>query len=75
MLPTKLNGESPAETNAIMDLLRLFDSLPGKLAWNRQSKLVSFKNLDSARTFKTAAPTWKVQYFDWTKWRPETYRN
>ncbi len=75
MLPTNLNGESVVETNAIMTLLRLFDSLPGKLAWNRQSKLVSFKNLTSAKTFKAAAPTWKVQYFDWAKWGPKTYRS
>jgi len=75
MLHTSPNHESVAETNAIMELLRLFDSLPGKLAWDRDTKLASFKKLDSAKAFKAAAPTWKVQYFDWTKWGPETYRS
>ena len=68
MLPTKLNGETVAETNAIMQLLRLFDSLAGKLAWDRDLKLASFKNLDSAKAFKAAAPAWKVQFFDWAQW-------
>ena len=67
--------KSLADIDTIMALPELFDSLPGKLAWDRDKKLVSFKNLESAKTFKAAAPTWRVQYFDWTKWGPETYGN
>ena len=75
MTHTNPNYETVIETNAIMNLLKLFDSLPGKLAWDRDTKLVSFKNLASAKAFKAAAPTWRVQYFDWSQWGPGTYRS